>query len=1551
MTAGPASADALDALIEGQLRCAWVEREAWPTTRAPAPAADPVTIVVPVHNGLALARRCLDALLAHTGSGHRIVVVDDASTDPGVSAWLDGLAGSRPNLEVRRNPRNLGYLATANELLACLPGDIVLLNSDTEVAPGWLDALARVARRPGVGIACPVTDQAGPLGVFADVPDRDLESCAARARATAGPGPVALPVAVGFCMYLRRPMLDAVGLFDVAFSPGYGEENELSMRAWRAGFAVMGCPDALVLHAGGASFGDGEEIRRRRALHARLLASRWPGHDSRIRDWWRDWPLRPQATRLATATESGRPRLLHLLHAIDRLGGTEIHTAALARALAGEFDSSLLAPQDLAGQWTDQTVEQVAGIRVIRRNGAHIRPNQRLHGGGVDLSDPGVERGFLRLLEAGAWPLVHVHSLLNWNSLLLPELARRAGCRVVLSLHSLEAVCADFTLVPPALGNYCGHRYGGDDPACETCLAPRLLRRRGVQAPSPAALLASRRHAWKRIAQGADAVVAPSRFALDRVASALGIDFGHRGVVVPHGLPAPPAMLPAPDADAPFTVGFLAGGSRAKGFDLVMRLAADPALAHLSFRIHGRVDHALLDAPPPPNIQFAGPYRPDRIGAVLAPLDLVLLPSQSPETFSIALSECRAAAVPVLASRAGALAERVADGVDGWLLPAGDPAPWRDRLLQLSGPEGRDRLRRVREHLQGLPVRTLDDNAAAYGALYRQLLATPRPRPAAAAPTVDLASRRLLTDAPMAAPDAGHDLVADRPGTSMPAFGVLMIVDSSGQSGAEPGRPDPAAPMPGIEWLVMDRGRSDGVERDTLLARLREDDRRWWLLLEAGDTPLPGLSDLLADADPDVEVLLPDLVLADGEGRCHAVQQAPASDRLLALSGAGPPAGVCVRGRLFETVSAHGLGSVALPYALLLAALRAGRRVDVPNRIGVRRDDRHLSTGQSDAVLAEHRRQADLFRGAQDLAGAIVGNADSPGWRFRPDPAPRRSVAIRIHGPAAGAVQAALERQRESVPGTRIDCGILSHHPLPAGCERVVIVHAGAHALGEEELFQLLGWLEFDGIALVAPRRVDLSGNALACGWRFDGHRLRAIPAPESATGCDPGTWAPVSRSFPGLVGTCLALRAEGVTERDLIDLADPDPSRSFLAQQRWRIGGNLLWVPEPTLRQAGADPSSVDVPPGVRRVLGAQGLDRRRPAVEHRRRPTRGAGPEEGPLRVAAVTRDFWAPSRYRIDLPLADLAQAGEIAAPAVWRHGLEPLPSLFELAEASPDVVLFHDAYDDAALELMLALKRQLPGARRLVVIDDLVTDLPPWHPGRGRVDPALAGRVGQLCATADLLVVTTPGLKSAFGDAARFCTVIGNGLPERPWLELADLTAASRIGRSGAPVRVGWAGAQQHAGDLALLDEIVAARPRLDWQFLGMAPPAAPRLGLRARPMVPFDAYPGALASMALDIALVPLAAHPFNDCKSTLKLQEFGFLGTAVIASDRPAYREAPVVRVEDRAQAWLDALDSLVADADRRRREGERLRDWVRAGGLAGHHRSRWLAALRGDAD
>jgi glycosyltransferase involved in cell wall biosynthesis len=91
------------------------------------------------------------------------------------------------------------------------------------------------------------------------------------------------------------------------------------------------------------------------------------------------------------------------------------------------------------------------------------------------------------------------------------------------------------------------------------------------------------------------------------------------------------------------------------------------------------------------------------------------------------------------------------------------------------------------------------------------------------------------------------------------------------------------------------------------------------------------------------------------------------------------------------------------------------------------------------------------------------------------------------------------------------------------------------------------------------------------------------------------------------------------------------------------------------------------------------------------------------------------------------------------------------------------------------------------------------------------------------------------------------------------------------------------------------------------------------------------YPAKLASLNLDLALAPLEHHVFNDCKSNLRLLEYGACGYPVICSDTLAYRGyLPCTRlVSNTTEQWVEAIRAHLADPDASYRQGDALREAV----------------------
>lgn len=285
---------------------------------APAPAARPVAIVVPVYRELALVRACLDSVRASLPLNRtpaRIVVVDDASPEPAVSHWLDTQAAAG-HITLLRNPCNLGFIETVNRGMRALPDhDVLLLNADTQVHGDWIDRLATALyAAPDVAAVTPWTNN-GEISSFpvisraAPAPDTRelalLDAAAAQVRAAPGGADIELPSCCGFTMLIRRTVLDGIGMLDgTALIRGYSEEVDWCMRARAAGWRHLQATGVFVAHAGTVSFRAEKTLRV--AQNRSVVVARYPDYYPEFTDFVRDDPLGAARTALRTAVAASR---------------------------------------------------------------------------------------------------------------------------------------------------------------------------------------------------------------------------------------------------------------------------------------------------------------------------------------------------------------------------------------------------------------------------------------------------------------------------------------------------------------------------------------------------------------------------------------------------------------------------------------------------------------------------------------------------------------------------------------------------------------------------------------------------------------------------------------------------------------------------------------------------------------------------------------------------------------------------------------------------------------------------------------------------------------------------------------------------------------------------------------------------------------------------------------------------------------------------------------------------------------------------------------------
>ena len=263
-------------------------------------------IIIPVYRGLAVTQRCVESVLSTVGEDAAVIVINDLSPEPELTAYLQQLAACRPQaITLLEHYHNWGFVATANQGMRLHPErDVILLNSDTEVSGNWYQRLQACAyRQANIATVTPFSNNATICSYprFCEdnpLPDNttlaQLDAACQQANAQQW---LAIPTAVGFCMYIKRACIEQIGTFDEArFGHGYGEENEFCLRAQAQGWIHALSADTFVYHQGSVSFADSKAVHQ--PLGAKALLALYPHYDQWIAQFIQADPIAPYRQRI-----------------------------------------------------------------------------------------------------------------------------------------------------------------------------------------------------------------------------------------------------------------------------------------------------------------------------------------------------------------------------------------------------------------------------------------------------------------------------------------------------------------------------------------------------------------------------------------------------------------------------------------------------------------------------------------------------------------------------------------------------------------------------------------------------------------------------------------------------------------------------------------------------------------------------------------------------------------------------------------------------------------------------------------------------------------------------------------------------------------------------------------------------------------------------------------------------------------------------------------------------------------------------------------------------
>lgn len=591
-----------------------------------------VAVVVPVYRDVALTLKCIKSAIPDLlgNPGNRLIVIHDKGPESDMLPALKSLQSTYNNLiEVVENSLNVGFVKSVNRALSMIASeDVVLLNSDVILPPGWLTRLQHDCYgEERIGTATPMTNNGTICSFPKNLSENELLWGLSVEQIDKGFSKVKLPVieaptGVGFCMYIRNACFHDVGKLDEeSFGRGYGEENDFCQRAIKQGWKNVISPNVFAHHVGSVSFSTEKSSLIKNAMEK--LAKLHPNYHSDVAQFIQNNPLKiTRIRRLAELVSlQRRPVVVHVCHELG--GGVKQHIDELTSALIGHATSILIQPC--------RGADRVA----------------------VTFSD----------LSEGDQLQFEVQS--EYSSLL--ELLR-AFCVGMIHFHHTHGLHPKIWSLPSDLKiPYCAtaHDYywiNANPTLTDTDGVARLARIDDDSVvnplyPLPNGVTASEwRDSLRALLEGADFVIFPSAF----TARIYAKFYEFKKIYIVWHLddarkPINADIETAPTKHAQINVGVLGALGKEKGADLLEYFAQSSASHSLKFILVGYAYRSLS------GVEATGPYSDVDCQEIIKEKDvhIFVFPARWPETFSYTLSHAIATNLPIFAPRTGAFIERL----------------------------------------------------------------------------------------------------------------------------------------------------------------------------------------------------------------------------------------------------------------------------------------------------------------------------------------------------------------------------------------------------------------------------------------------------------------------------------------------------------------------------------------------------------------------------------------------------------------------------------------------------------------------------------------------------------------------------------------------------------------------------------------------------------------------------------------------------------------------------------------------------------------------------
>lgn len=603
---------------------------------------EPVDIIIPVYNGFEYLESLFSSII-QTDIPCRFLIINDCSSDPRVLPFLTTfMQDNADRCTIINNESNLGFVGSVNKGLSRAKGDVVLVNTDVELPSHWLERLiAPIKADPTIATATPLTNSGTicsfpiflennqlPFNMTVDEVDSYFKKV--------HPYLTEAPTGVGFCMAMSKAAIEKVGQFDEkTFGKGYGEENDWCQRAIKLGFTNVIVENLFVYHKHGGSF-QSEEKKKLCEKHTEFLLAKHPNYSKDVAKHCADNPLNSfrnnMFSRMVIAQLENKTTLIvtHLLG-----GGADLFYRQEANRILSQGNN--------VATLFYSTIDSL--YHVVINSSRRTTPIQYTALDARSALSPLDGIAEIIINEAASYP--KPQEILEE----LVALKKRAQANMTTYIHDYLPLCPSINLLTTD-NIYCGLPTCGTD--CHSCYQAHWFHRSSF--PETIALY---RDMWNEVLHASCSIICFSESSRSMLESVYGEL--ERLKVIPHKTKHLPAVSTSGYHHEGVRIGILGNLTLHKGSGIVRGLlnATDKAfdsepVSFIHFGINSdNIEHPLFFS--------ENEYVRDELPELVKQheVDVFLLPSICPETFSFTCSEIIDMNLPVACFNLGAPAERV----------------------------------------------------------------------------------------------------------------------------------------------------------------------------------------------------------------------------------------------------------------------------------------------------------------------------------------------------------------------------------------------------------------------------------------------------------------------------------------------------------------------------------------------------------------------------------------------------------------------------------------------------------------------------------------------------------------------------------------------------------------------------------------------------------------------------------------------------------------------------------------------------------------------------